>query len=87
MNRTPLPLWQLPQPRKPSLCFLLLQYRVQAAELACASGLPLLTAIALGSGIGCTEEIAQAAINGLNALRGTHYTLTDIEVELYRRER
>jgi hypothetical protein len=81
-----LQLQQFPQPRKPSLRFLLIAYQVQAEALARESGLPLLTAIALISGIGTTEEIAQAALNGLNALRGTRYVLADIEIELYRRQ-
>ena len=82
----PLPLQQLPQPKKPSLHFLLLQYQIQPEALVRESGLPLLTAIALNCGYGTTEEIAQAALNGLNALRGTRYTLADIEIELHRRQ-
>ncbi|MBV9229134.1 MAG: hypothetical protein JOZ18_07455 [Chloroflexi bacterium] len=80
------PLLRLPQPRKPSLRFLLLQYQVQPETLARQSGLPLLTAVALTIGYGTTEDVALAALNGLNMLRGTRYTLEDIEIDLYRRQ-
>jgi len=79
------PLQRFPQPRKPSLCFLLLTYDIEPEALARQSGLPLLTAVALTCGIGATEEIAQRALNGLNALKGTHYTLNDIAIDLHGR--
>jgi hypothetical protein len=83
MNTTHFQLHQLPQPKKPSLRFLLLQHRVRPEALARVSGLPLLTVEALSIGYDTTEDIAQAALDGLNTLRGTRYTLADIEIDLY----
>jgi hypothetical protein len=78
-------LTQLPQPRKPSLRFLLLTYNIQPEALARQSGLPVLIAVALRSGYGTTEEVAQKALDALNVLKGTRYTLDDIEIELHKR--
>ena len=79
------PFQRLPQPRKPSLRFLLLTYEVQPEALARQSDLSVLTTTALKIGYGTTEDVAQKALAGLNALRGTRYTLNDIEIDLYRR--
>jgi len=74
------------QPHKPSFQFLCIHHQIQPDALARQSNLPLLTALALTCGIGTTPEIAQQALNALNALRGTLYTLDDIAINLYRRQ-
>ena len=77
-------LLQLPQPRKPSFRFLCISHQVQPEALARQSGLPFLIAAAIVVGYGTTEEVAQKALNAFNALRGTRYTLDDIEIDLYK---
>ncbi|MBV9232072.1 MAG: hypothetical protein JOZ18_22370 [Chloroflexi bacterium] len=74
-------------PHKPTFPYLCCLHRIKPEVLAGASGLPLLTAIALRVGIGTTPQIAQQAVDGLNTLLGTHYTLDDISVELHPRQR
>jgi hypothetical protein len=76
---------QIQPPHKPTLASLLGSHRNNIEDLAHRSGIPPLVAIALLNGYGTTPRIAQATLDALNAMRGTCYTLADVEVELYER--
>jgi hypothetical protein len=73
------------RPHKPTFPYLCYLYHIKPEVLAGISGLPLLTTIALTVGIGATPQIAQRAVDGLNTLSGTHYTLDDVSIDLYSR--
>jgi hypothetical protein len=73
------------RPHKPTFPYLCYLHHIKPEVLAGASGLPLLTAIALTVGIGATSEVAQRGVDGLNTLSGTHYTLEDVSIDLYNR--
>jgi hypothetical protein len=61
-------------------------YLIDPGLLARHSNVPMLTVEAVMNGYGTTPQVAEAILKGLNTLKGTHYTLNDISVELHPRQ-
>jgi hypothetical protein len=74
------------RPHKPTFKFLCIALSIKPEALAQASGLRPVIALALYHGYGATPKVALAALTGLNQIAGTHFSLSDIDIELHERE-
>ncbi len=67
---------------KPTLPYLCTFHSIDTLSLASASNLSLPTVLAILGGYAMTPETAEAVLLGINTLKGTQYTLADVQVDL-----